>query len=126
MQLLTSQIKHRFRLSKAGIILLDTTVKSGDLCFAPTWEMVLGHKAKTLSDQEYTSLYIRKMQQSIRENKERWREVLMQEAPMALLCYCPYMRDGERVFCHRHLLKDIFAQLCQKYSLEFLYYGEYY
>lgn len=126
MQLLTSQIKYRYRLNKAGILLLDTTVKSGDPCFAPTWKMVLGHKAGTLSDETYTMLYKQKMQQSMRENKARWREVLMEEAPMALLCYCPYMRDGQRVFCHRHLLKDILHQLCEKYKLEFLYYGEYF
>ena len=43
---------------------LNTTVKSGIKAFAPTWDMVMGHKQGKISDEEYTKLYYALMRES--------------------------------------------------------------
>lgn len=80
---------------------VDITVKSAQGFakeFAPTWEMVMGHKDGTVSDAEYTAQYRTILDQA---SKEAWRWVKTQatEGLLTLLCYCP---DGK--FCHTHLM----------------------
>lgn len=89
-----------------GLTYTDTTVKSGDRAFAPTWDMVMGHKEGRVSDDEYIRRYVDMMRRSYRENGGRWKALLgQQEAYLA--CYC---RPGAR-FCHRYILAEILERL---------------
>ena len=91
---------------------LDTTVKSGDKTFAPTWKMVMGHKEGGLSDQDYTDQYYAMMRESYRQNRQRWDEILAMNE-VILACYC-----SAETFCHRYLLKDILVKLGAEYKGE--------
>ena len=101
------------------IEVVDTTVKSGNHIFAPTWEMVLGHKDGSISDERYTRLYRQRMIQSMNRNTKTWIEFVSDQKPKAIGCYC---RTG--TFCHRHLLVKIFEEICKRRSLPFHYHGE--
>lgn len=101
------------------ILIMDITVKSGFSIFAPTWDMVMGHKQGRISDEEYTKLYYDKMNASWKADRDKWIDTLKITEPVALTCYC---REG--AFCHRHLLKGMFEKLCERYDIPFLYYGE--
>ena len=84
---------------------LDTTVKSGDPAFAPTWKMVMGVKEARLSEEDYTEEYYQRMRDSYRDNRSRWEEILALDE-LFLACYC---RQGS--FCHRYLLRDMLVKL---------------
>jgi hypothetical protein len=103
--------------SKATFI--DTTVKSGESIFAPTWPMVMGHKASTISDSEYTAQYLTMMRASFKANEPHWRTLLEQPDPIVLLCYC-----AARKFCHRLLLVDILLKIAPTYKISVTYEGE--
>lgn len=119
MQLSTIQIaKHRL-LTGRSIELIDTTVKSGNHIFAPTWEMVLGHKSKEISDERYTRMYRARMIQSMNQYRDQWIAFVNDDEPKAIACYC---QAGK--FCHRHLLIDIFREVCKRRGLPFHYHGE--
>ncbi len=91
---------------------LDTTVKSGDKTFAPTWEMVMGHKKDQISDEQYTREYYTMMRGSYRRNLCRWDEVLLMDE-VILGCYC---RADE--FCHRYLLAEMLVKCGGTYESE--------
>lgn len=97
---------------------LDTTVKSGDRVFAPSWDIVTKVKAHEITPEQYTEQYTRMMRNSYVQNHARWMEVCQMER-VAISCYCP-----EGVFCHRHVLADMFAQVCRKHKIEFKLEGE--
>ena len=94
-----------------GIELIDITVKSGEVAFAPTWEMVLGIKQGTLSEAEYRKQYIALMRESYHAHTASW-EALMGKEAFALGCYC---REGH--FCHRHILKEMLLWLAHQRHL---------
>lgn len=94
----TAQIRY------SGPDRVDTTVKSGDKVFAPTWDMVMGHKNGTISDEEYIKKYVSLMRESLKKNKARWLEIMNMER-VVLCCYC---RKGN--FCHRVLLAKMFEK----------------
>lgn len=90
----------RCHISKGGI---DTTVKSSVGAFrefAPIWGMVRGWKNGTLSDVEYTALYLPILDRAV----EGWR-ALKVEGDVTIACYCP---NGQ--FCHT-LLIGLYASL---------------
>lgn len=119
MELFTIQMG-RWRLARDHKVeFIDTTVKSGNSVFSPTWDMVLGHKDGSVSDEEYTKRYRERMIESWKNNRAEWESYLRREHPIAIACYC---KPG--VFCHRLLLKDIFEELCKKLKIEYRYYGE--
>ncbi|MNN36978.1 hypothetical protein D3C81_1508970 [compost metagenome] len=91
---------------------INTTVKSGDKTFAPTWEMVMNHKRRKISNDEYKKMYIDLMRKSRKENPERWNEVLSMKR-VVLVCYCE-----EGLFCHRILLAKMLEKLGGKYMGE--------
>lgn len=106
MRLYTLQMG-KWRLAQAkGFALIDTTVRSGELAFAPTWEMVKASKAGTLSPEAYTEQYRALMLTSVRTHAKLWREISALD-DVALLCYCP-----AGTFCHRHLLAGYFEEYC--------------
>jgi ribA/ribD-fused uncharacterized protein len=96
-QIYTVQMSRSRNLKDKGIHVLDTTVKSGIKAFAPTWDMVMAHKEKRLSDDQYTDQYLRRMRDSRRDNPSVWKQ-LQDHTKFAALCYCT---PGQ--FCHRHL-----------------------
>lgn len=101
------------------IVLLDTTVKTGTSPFAPTWDIVWGHKQGTVSDDEYTKCYRSLMKESWVQRRAEWMETLQSTNKLALACYC-----RPDTFCHRHLLKDMFSELCVRLEIPFHYHGE--
>jgi hypothetical protein len=126
----TIQLAKRSVAYRYGVTILDTTVKTGRTpgvggsIFAPTWEMVMGHKKQLITDEEYIKLYHERMNTSWHNHREIWLATI-QESELAIGCMCRYQNeDGSTVFCHRHLLRAIFEKLCAKYSIPFLYYGE--
>jgi uncharacterized protein YeaO (DUF488 family) len=118
MRLYTIQLA-QWRKAKGLVVpLLDTTVRTGDKCFAPSWDMVLGVKSGELTEDEYTKLYKRKMLDSIKTNPSRWAEVLKMES-VAVACYCT---NG--AFCHRYILAEILQQLCRHNHIGCIMEGE--
>lgn len=84
---------------------LDVTVKSAKgwaKAFAPTWPMVLDHKAGKLTNAEYTEQYIRILDSIPKGGAVRalWNEG-QKTGQVTLLCFC---KDG--AFCHTYLLID--------------------
>lgn len=118
MELYTIQLAKWRRAKELGIPLIDTTVKSGEEAFSPTWDMVSGHKQGTLTDEEYTALYKELMLKSIKRSPARWAE-LMKMDKVAIACYC-----GKGKFCHRHLLAEILEKLCRHNLITFVHLGE--
>jgi hypothetical protein len=83
---------------RPGVQGIDTTVKSAHgiwRAFAPTWDMVMNHKARTISDAQYTERYVRILDQV---PTSVWDQLATQPAQI-VLCYC-----RETIFCHTHLL----------------------
>lgn len=118
MELWTVQLG-RWRLCKArSIDLVDTTVKTGNPLFAPTWDMVWGHKNQTLTDEDYEARYRALMAASIQRNAAVWLKLCHMER-VAIACYC-----GAGRFCHRRLLVDILKDLCTEHGISFTYHGE--
>lgn len=118
MELWTIQMS-RWRLAKErGIDFIDTTVKGGSQAFGPSWDMVLGHKAGTLSDEQYTEQYVQRMRASVREHGAAWNE-LGQHDKIALACFC---RTG--AFCHRHLLAGMVTKYLTSKGITVQFHGE--
>lgn len=84
---------------------LDITVKSGDKVFAPTWDMVMGHKRGKYTDEQYTKMYREMMGASYTRQPKHWKSMFAKDTTVVLCCYC---RPG--AFCHRHILKDILLE----------------
>lgn len=119
MDLMTVQVG-RWRLcQKHKAEFIDITVKSGLKIFAPSWELVLGHKDGSISDEEYTKRYRAMMIDSWKNHRAEWEAFLRADGYKAIGCYC---KPG--TFCHRKLLVEIFRELCQKLQIPFNYYGE--
>jgi uncharacterized protein YeaO (DUF488 family) len=86
--------------------------------FAPTWDIVMGHKNGKITDEEYTKKYYELMKISWKNNKDKWLEILHRDE-VVLGCYC---KSGN--FCHRYLLVDIFKKICENLEIPFEYCGE--
>lgn len=84
---------------------LDITVGSGDLVFAPSWEMVRLLKAGKMEEETYEYIYNNRMLKSYGEHRARWNEVLAMNT-VVLCCYC---KPGH--FCHRLILAKILVTL---------------
>ncbi len=96
-------------------IFLDITVKSGDKTFAPSWDIVMGHKKKEITDDDYIRTYRQMMLDSYKKNKKRWEDVLHMDK-VVFMCYCPHKdKSKEKVFCHRYILASYFEKLGAKY-----------
>jgi len=97
-------------MSKAGLLksqgwtVIDITVKSGMREFAPSWDIVMGFKNQTLSEDGYTDIYLKMMRDSYKKYPTAWKKLLSTEK-LCLACYC---KTGD--FCHRYLLRDILVK----------------
>lgn len=109
----------RHRLAKErGIPLVDTTVKSGIRAFAPSWPMVVGYKAGSISEEEYTERFFQKIKEEEWATHDDWKWLLSHEK-VALACYCKAHH-----FCHRYLLVEHLRAIREKQNLPFNYCGE--
>ncbi|AFI55368.1 hypothetical protein TSMG0085 [Halocynthia phage JM-2012] len=97
---------------------LDTTVKSGDKLFAPTWNLLGLYRTGQINDEEYKTQFIELMRTSFTNNKDHWLKILNQEV-LTIGCYCT---PGK--FCHRLILVELFKSVCLKYNINFEYLGE--
>ncbi|HEY8531125.1 MAG TPA: hypothetical protein VIL08_02645 [Limnochorda sp.] len=86
--------------------LLDVTIKTGRRTFAPSWEIVMGHKRGVVSDEAYIRRYLAMLRESYRRNRSEWEELLGRER-VVLACYCV---PGAR-FCHRYILAEVLERL---------------
>lgn len=120
MDLFTAQMSKWRQLKAANIELIDTTVKTGEATWRPTWDMVMASKSGELSNEDYTRLYLEMMRESYRANPAEWDRLLLSTGPKAIACYCA---PGH--FCHRHILKDILEKICISRNIPFSYYGEF-
>lgn len=101
----TYQIAQWRRLPKDGLVAIDTTVKSGAIQLAPTWEMVLGIKKGVLSQNDYSKQYRALLDYWWFQDPAFFDELLALP-DVAFGCYC---KPG--VFCHRHLLVNFLAEV---------------
>lgn len=96
----------------------DVTVKSGDINFAPTWDIVQAWKAGEISWDTYSQRYRELMLQSYKRNQKAWHEIL-EQGVLTLLCYC--RADNH---CHRYLLADFLIKLGDKIGVTVINEGE--
>lgn len=106
----TCRVQDHAKLKAQGINWLDTTVKSGDPVFAPTWDMVLGYKQGTITEEQYTEQYKRLMEISWQLHETRWLEVLDTDR-LVLGCYC-----APGAFCHRRLLAKMMMLVAYQFT----------
>jgi hypothetical protein len=106
----------KYRKAKGQFV--DTTVKTGVVYFAPTWDMVLQYKNKIICEDVYISLYTNLMRQSFKDNNLVWLKLFDFEE-ITLGCYC---KAGD--FCHRHLLVEMLLKIGEKYNRPVEYCGE--
>lgn len=118
MKIYTLQLAKWRKSLAQGIPYIDTTVKSGDPTFAPSWEIVMAVKKGEISEEEYTETYKQLMRDSYKNNRPKWDEVSSMDK-VTVCCYCP-----EGCFCHRYLLVDMFRAHCKQNSIDFEYCGE--
>ena len=121
MDVFTVQLGQWRKAVDHGILIINTTMKSGDPLFAPSKDIVYGSKYYGMSPEEYTQRYIQEMNNSYRNNPVRWEEFMLYHADkrVALACYC---RPGK--FCHRHILVKMLDKVCRHYTIPFQYFGE--
>lgn len=98
---------------------LDITISTKNTtwgrAFAPTWEIVRGHKNKVLSDEAYTRQYHRLMHESRVQHPAHW-EYLFGLKKIVLVCFCT-----PGAFCHRVIL----ANMIQSFTtINSTYHGE--
>jgi uncharacterized protein YeaO (DUF488 family) len=79
--------------------------------FAPTWNMVMEHKGKTLSTVEYIDKYFQILDEALPESWDWLWEQGKSNKELFLVCFCP-----DEVFCHTYLLS---AYACIKYPKMF-------
>lgn len=82
---------------------IDVTAKSGEgqaRHFAPSWDLVMGHKRGRLSDDRYTLAYHQQLA-GVPEHIWQWlyEQGRKGGGKAVLLCYCP-----DDVFCHTQLI----------------------
>ena len=83
----------------------DITVKGqheDGKAFAPRWDMVMGHKKGTVSDEEYTKEYL-KILNKVPPKSWYW---LLSAQERTLVCFC-----NKGNFCHRELLAGYITQV---------------
>jgi len=98
----------------------DITRKTGMLAFAPTWDMVMGVKDGTLSEEGYTEQYRALLDRSRRTHRAEWK-ALLGAGQVTLVCFCP-----PGAFCHRRLLALYLVDLCWQTPLAVTWDGEVY
>lgn len=117
MKLYTAQLGRWREAKKRDIPFINTTVKSGDKTFAPTWDFLMKYKDDQ-DEEAYIEKFIPLMRKSYQDNRQVWDDLVDMEV-VCLACYC---KAGK--FCHRKLLVDILQKICLYRGIEFEYLGE--
>lgn len=118
MNIYTIQIAKWRKAKELNIPLMDTTVKSGVSAFAPSWDIVLGIKGGTLSEEAYREVYVGILRGTWMNQRAEW-EKLLGMNDVALGCYCP---PGK--FCHRLILKEAVIKILEKRGISYRDCGE--
>lgn len=118
MKFYTTTVYSWRKIKKLDIPFLDTTVKTGNKLFAPTWPLLTKYQNGFITDEEYTKCYYELMRESYVNNKEEWGKLFEHET-LAIACYC---KAG--AFCHRLLLKDILLAIAKSKGGDIEYLGE--
>jgi hypothetical protein len=118
MEVWTIQIAQWRLAQQLDITLIDTTVKSGNPAFSPTWEMVSAYKNGCIGEEEYSIHYNILIREKWITHRNAFEEVLALPK-VALACYC---KAGD--FCHRHLLKRAFSKIASQRGIPFIDHGE--
>lgn len=121
MDVFTVQISNWRVATERGVLVINSTVRAKHPLFAPTWDMVMGHKQGSVSDDEYRREYYALLDHRLHANVVPWQEFFMfnQGRQIALGCYCT---PGD--FCHRHLLVPMLGKLATHWKLPYAYFGE--
>lgn len=104
------------------IPLLDITVKSGEVIFAPSWGDVKKYKAskKTVDDiAVYVVKYYEKLNFTMANEEVRFKEVLNMDK-VAIACYCKQTPD---IYCHLETFEEACRFACKKLGIEYEYMG---
>lgn len=104
-QFYTMQISQWRKAKEMGLRTVDTTVKSGHLALAPTWELLRRYKENEINDDIYTDEYYKLLFQRYQVTPNAFDPLFGEdEKPVALMCYC-----GAGKFCHRYLLMSFLS-----------------
>lgn len=102
---------------------IDITVKSADTpigkFFAPTWDMVNGVKAGTISEAQYTKLYEDLLRSRYAANAGLLKDFLWERRRVVFKCFC-----GARTFCHRHIAVEVLEKIGMKFGFTVVRGGE--
>ncbi len=109
MMSLNHKLKHIYtaHYRYSGDNRVDITVKGKHPVwqpFAPTWDMVMGVKNLTLSEEEYIMKYLGILQ---KVPINTWNKLLSMEE-VVFVCFC-----NEQNFCHRNILTNFICQTLQ-------------
>ncbi len=108
MDLYTIALSQWRKAKERQITLIDITVKSGLAVFAPEPSVLWAYKRNEVTDEQYTTLYLKRLREQFRASPEAFESFLAQEGPVAVACYC---KAGK--FCHRHLFADFIHELAE-------------
>lgn len=108
MELYTVALSQWRKAKERQIELIDITVKSGLLVFAPDPSVLWAYKRNEVSDDEYTDLYLKRLREQLWAHPEDFQKFLENEGPVAVACYC---RAGK--FCHRHIFAPFMQEVAE-------------
>ena len=91
---------------------LDISVKTGNLIYAPTWDLVMGIKKGFIDKDKYIRSYMKMMRISYNHHRLEWNELLSKDE-VTLVCYC-----HRNTFCHRYILAYMLTRLGAVYMGE--------
>ncbi len=107
----TGKLQDELTWKKYGWLFIDTTARSAkgnSKALAPPWNLVLGWKKRTISNDEYRSQYIKQLTDSQQQQRKQWENTIQRYNNIVFACLCA---TGK--FCHRTLL-----------AKEFVHFGE--
>lgn len=116
----TAQMAKHRKAKEFGILFLDTTAKSGNPAFAPSWEIVRKFKRNEITWEEYRIEYLKILRFSWHGNPHAWHWLFSQEK-VALACYCT---DLSKCECHRYILKEVMFKAAERRNIEIIDRGE--
>lgn len=118
LEVFTNRIADRHKWKDTDVLFYDITLKSGDLVFAPTPELLWPYKQGIINDQEYVDVFNRLTRTRFRKDPDPWYWLINQRR-ICLACYCTHGK-----FCHRHLVKGMLHKLCAREGIIFIDGGE--
>ncbi len=102
---------------------VDITVKSGQglgKLLVPTWDMVMGIKRGTLSQVDYTGLYLNLLRTRYRNDKASFIQLLTPDTgELCIGCFC-----RPHSFCHRYIAVEVLQKIGQAHGISVEYGGE--